>query len=142
MDQGNGLPARPFVWRIERAKDNPSREELCFGRHRFALNDITAIATEDIRDSVTDGILLAAMAFVIVACALAFGVFDGPLRERFLLGTVFLGFLGYMGLSELPKLRQQKFFKITFTLQGGSNVTFASADRTETEALLAALALR
>lgn len=142
MGRNAVLPESPFVWRIERAKDNAAAEVLCFGANRVTLNDITAIATEEIGDRLLDGILFAAILFVVVACALAFGVFDGPLRERFLLGTVVLGFLGCMGLSELPKLRQQKFFKVYFTLQNGKHVTFASANRAETDALLTALALR
>ena len=142
MGKQSVAAVRPPMWAIERAGGDSRDEVLHFGRHSIAIADIAGIAPEETRDRFTDGLLLAAMIFFVVAGALAFGVFDGGIRPRFLLATVFLGFLGFMGISELRKVSAQSFFQVRLDLKDAPPVVFASADRAEVDGLLAALVAR
>ena len=128
----------PCMWSVERAQQG---DVVVFGRHRFAVADVDSVSGEEVRDSDFDGLLLAAMIVLIAACALAFGVFDGGLGTRFLLGTVFLTFLGFAGLTELRKLDQQSFFEVRITLRSGEPILFASADRADVERLMEQLSV-
>jgi Family of unknown function (DUF6232) len=125
--------ARPPMWQVERTAGG---DIMHFGRHRFPVSDVTAVSGEEVRDRYTDGILMGAMLFFVIACALAFGVFDGGLRTRFLLGTVFLAFLGTAGMLELGRLNRQSYFEVKITLQSGERLVFTSVDRADVEAFM------
>lgn len=112
--------------------------ELVFGTHRVRLADIAKAEGAGLSDRYSDGIVLFAMVFVVAGGALAFGVAEYGMRERFLLGTCFLGLLAYMGFSELPKLNEQKFFEVRLTLKTGETLNFACTDQDEARAFLAA----
>ncbi len=125
--------ARPPMWQVERAAGG---DVMHFGRHRFPISDVTAVSGEEVRDRYTDGLVMGAMLFFAVACALAFGVFDGGLSSRFLLGTVFLTFLGAAGFSELGRLNRQSHYEVSISLQSGERLVFTSADRADVEAFM------
>ena len=129
-------PKRPSMWQVERTARG---DIMHFGRHRFLISDVAAVSGEQAGDTYSDGLLLGAFAFLVLACALAFGVFDGGLRPRFLLGTVFLGFLGFAGLSELTTLKRQSWYEIKITLVSGETLNFTSADRADIDVFMARL---
>lgn len=129
-------PKRPPMWQVERTARG---DVMHFGRNRFLISDVAAIAGEKVADTYADGLLLGAMFFLVVACALAFGAFDGGLRPRFLLGTVFLGFLGFAGLSELTSLKRQSWYEIKITLVSGETLNFTSADPADVDVFMARL---
>ena len=129
----------PPMWQVEQTSIG---DVVHFGRNRFAISDVEAVSGEEVHDRYTDGILLGAMVFVALACVLAFGVFDGGLRTRFLLGTVLLSFLGFAALSELWKLNQQHYFEVKITLRSGETLKFASANRADVEAFMTRLTLQ
>ena len=69
----------------------------------------------------------------------AFGVSEFGWRERFLLGTAFLSFLGVAGLYESSKIKAMAgFFEVKIATGKHGVVTFASADEREVDALLGA----
>ncbi len=128
---------RPRMWEIERTA---AGDVVHFGRNRFALADVARVSGEEVRDRYTDGLLLGAVVFLAAACAISFGVFDGGLRSRYLLGTVFLAFLGIAGISELAKLNRQSYYEVKIALVTGETLTFTSADRADVEAFMARIA--
>jgi Family of unknown function (DUF6232) len=133
-----GLPPR---WGLKQDQlSGTSRRILWFGKKRIALDDITSVAAEEVREKPVAGLVMAACIFVLVAMILAFGVFEMEWRERFLLGTAFLAFLGITGLLDTSTIKAQRYFEVKIATGGQGTVTFASADVDEVEALLGALA--
>ena len=133
--------ALPPRWGLQHEQAaGTSRRVLWFGRWRIALNDITSITAEEVREKPVAGLIMAACVFIVVAMILAFGVFEMEWRERFLLGTAFLAFLGIAGLYDGSTIQAQRFFEVRIATGAQGIVTFASADAAEVEALLGALA--
>lgn len=129
--------ARPPMWGIERVGREAEREFLRFGRHRIALADIASVSGDEEKTRPIDGLLIGATIFMCVATILAFSVFEGGWRMRFLLGAGFLAFLGLIGLSELFKIKSQSLFRLRIMLRNGETVTFASTDRDDVHRLMA-----
>jgi Family of unknown function (DUF6232) len=129
-------PKHMPMWQVERTAHG---DVMHFGRNRFLIGDVAAVSGEVVGDTYADGLLLGAFAFLLTACALAFGVFDGGLRPRFLLGTAFLGLLGFAGLSELISLKRQRWYEIKITLASGKTLNFTSADRADVDVFMARL---
>lgn len=128
---------RPPMWAIE-TQGCAGGREVRFGAHRIAIVDIAALSLEEVRDQQATGLFVAATAFLLAAGILAYCVFEAGARERFLLGTFFLGGLGIAGLIESLRLRRTSHFELTLTLKDGRRTVFTSADRAD----IAALALR
>ena len=134
----NALPPR---WGLQQEQAaGSSRRVLWFGKWRIALDDITSIAAEEVREKPVTGLILGACIFILMAMILAFGVFEMEWRERFLLGAAFLAFLGVAGLYDGSTIKAQRFFEVRIAAGAHGVVTFASADVREVEALLGALA--
>ena len=133
----SGLPPR---WGIQQDSAANGRRVLWFGPHRIAISDIQSVNSEEARERPIDGLLLGAIVFLAVSCILAFAVYENEWRERFLLGTVFLGFLGTIGVTEVRKIAPQSFFQIKIATASQGTIIFASANRAEVDALLAGLA--
>jgi hypothetical protein len=117
-----------------------SRRVLWFGTMRIALDDITSIAAGEVCEKPIAGLVMGACVFMLVSMILAFGVFEFDWRERFLLGTLFLAFLGVAGLYDSTTIKAQRYFEVKIATWSQGVVTFASADVTEVQALLGALA--
>jgi Family of unknown function (DUF6232) len=131
--------ALPPRWGVKQPVAGSSRV-LWFGQKSIALDDIQSIEAGEVRERPVAGLVMGAIVFVLVAMILAFGVFEMEWRERFLLGTAFLAFLGLAGLYDSTTIKAQRFFEVRIATGGQGVVTFASADATEVHALLGALA--
>ena len=130
------LPPR---WGIQKEPGTDGRRVLWFGPHRIALHDIQSVSDSALTERPVDGLQLGAMAFLVIACLLAFVVYEYEWRDRYLLGTVFLGILGWVGVFEVRNIKPQSFFQISLDTAKQGTVVFASANRAEVDALLAAL---
>lgn len=131
------LPPRWAVYSEPRASGG--RQMLRIGQRHFALDDIQSFSGDEVRERQVGGLITGACIFMVAAMVLAFGVFENGWRPRFLLGTLFLGFLGTAGLLEASKIKKQRFFEIKFIIRNAGVVTFASADAQEVSAFLAEL---
>jgi hypothetical protein len=133
-----GLPPR---WGLQLEQSSQaSRRVLWFGARRIALDDIHSVAAEEVRERHVAGLVMGACIFGLVSVIFAFGVFEYEWRERFLLGTCFLAFLGLAGLYDSTTIKTQRYFEVKIATGSQGVVTFASADANEVEALLGALA--
>jgi Family of unknown function (DUF6232) len=132
-----GLPPR---WGLQIEAGARDGRVLWFGSKRIALADIQTVTAEEVRERPVAGLLLGANAFLIVAMIFAFAVFEFGWRDRFLLGTLFLAFLGTAGLWEMTKIGKQSFYEIKIGTGSQGLVTFATTDISEVEAFLGALA--
>lgn len=121
-------------------QDGEGQRILWFGSKRIALDDIQSITAEEVRERPVQGLLIGASVFLLVAMMLAFVVFENGWRERFLLGTVFLGLLGFAGVFETTKISAQRFFQVKIGTGSQGIVTFASANPSEVDELLGSLA--
>ena len=133
----SGLPPR---WGIQTEPGPTARRVLWFGPHRIAIDEIEKVSSGEDREYPVSGLLLGAMAFLIIASIFAFCVYENEWRSRYLLATVFLGFLGVAGIMELRNIGPQSFFQIKIATKSKGTLVFASADRAEFEAFLAGLA--
>ncbi len=131
---------RPPMWWIEGGRDGSPGRFVRFGSQQVAIADITGISLEEVSEPQSAGLFLKAMGFVSFAAFLAFYVFESGGRERFLLGTLFLGFLGIAALFEASRQPSLSHFELTFTLKDGRRAVFASADRADIQALALRLA--
>lgn len=132
--------ANPPMWWIDGGSDGRPARFVRFGGQQIALADVIAMSLEEVRDHRASGLLFSGILFVVCSCMLAFYVYEGGGRERFLIGAVFLGFLGVGSLIEAAVIRHTRHFELTFTLKDGRRVAFASADRADTQALALRLA--
>lgn len=131
---------RPPMWWIEGGREGTPARFVRFGNQQIAIADITGISLEEARVPQSAGLFLKAMGFVCFAAFLAFYVFEAGGRERFLLGTLFLGFLGVAALFEASRQPSLSHFELTFTLRDGRRTVFTSADRADIQALALRLA--
>lgn len=129
--------ARPAMWGIDRRGSDPSSDVLRFGRHRIPLSAIASVDGEEEKTRPIDGLLLGAALFLIIATFIAFGVFEGKWLMRFLMGALFMTFLGLIGLIEISKIKSQRLYRVRITLTSGEAVTFASTDLADVERLMA-----
>jgi hypothetical protein len=129
--------AGPSAWSIERlGGEGPVRDVLHFGRYRIAVDDIVAVDGETDRRRPAEGLFVAAALFFLAAAAIAFGVFEIGWRTKYLLGTVFLAFLGAAGFVEQFSVHHQQIFRLRLRLKSGEVVTFASADLGDVRSLM------
>lgn len=131
---------RPPMWWIEGGRVGSGARFVRFGQQHIAIADITAMSLEEVREPQGAGLFLKSMGFVCFAAFLAYYVFEVGARERFLLGTLFLGALGLAALFEASRQPHLSHFELTFTLTDGRRVVFASADRADIQALALSLA--
>lgn len=131
---------RPPMWWIEGGRDGSAARFVRFGEQQIALADITAMSLEEVREPQGAGLFLKAVGFVSFAAFLAYYVFEVGGRERFLLGTLFLGGLGVAALAEASRQPHLSHFELAFMLKDGRRVVFASADRADIQALALRLA--
>ena len=133
--------ARPPMWEIERSVARAGAGAFVrFGHKRIALSQIAGLSLEEVRNRQAMGLFVAATAFVFAASVFAYFVFEQGAMARFLIGTFFLGGLGVAGLIEASRLRAVRHYELTITLVGGERLVFASADRTDIQALALRLA--
>jgi hypothetical protein len=131
----------PLRWGLQQEQGpQGGRRILWFGSRRIDLDDIQSITADEVRERPVSGLIMAAYIFLVVSMILAFGVFENGWRERFLLGTVFLAFLGTTGLYDSSTLKPVRFFEVKFSTSAHGVVTFSSSDEGEVRAFLAALA--
>lgn len=131
---------RPPMWWIEGGRDGSATSFVRFGQRQIAIADIVAMSLEEVREPQGAGLFLKAMGFVCFSAFLAYYVFEVGGRERFLLGTLFLGGLGLAALFEASRQPHLSHFELTFTLKDGSRAVFASSDRADVQALALRLA--
>jgi Family of unknown function (DUF6232) len=137
MDRSLKDAKSPQRWGIRGPADAPSRQIFWMGSHEVAIHDIRSVKAEEIRERPIDGLLIGAALFMVAALVMAFGVFESGWRPRFLLGTLFLGFLGCAGIYEITKLRRQRYFVVDIATGRHGVLQFASADEREVMTLLA-----
>jgi hypothetical protein len=138
MTAKSGLPPRWGL--VQEQGPDAAHRVLWFGPQRVALDDIEAVTADEVRERPIAGLVMGACVFMLVAMILAYGVFENGWRERFLLGTVFLAFLGLAGLYDSSTIKAQRYFEVKFKTASRGSLTFASADAGEVEAMLTALA--
>jgi Family of unknown function (DUF6232) len=132
---------KPPRWGLQQEQSaQMTRRVLWFGAKRIALDDIQSINAEEVRERPVAGVVTGACIFVLCSVVFAFGVFEYEWRERFLLGTLFLAFLGMAGFYDSTTLKAQRYFEVKIATGSQGVVTFASADASEVQALLGALA--
>ena len=126
---------RPPMWWIEGGRDGARARFVRFGQQQIAIDDITGMSLEEVREHTGVGLLTGGVFFVLSAGVMAYYVFDAGARERFLLGSAFFAMLGTASLLEARWLPSVSHFELTFTLKDGSRAAFASSDRADIQTL-------
>lgn len=132
--------ANPPMWRIEEAREHSGARFVRLGAEQVRISDITFMNLEEVRSSPSGGLFLNGTVFLCVAALLAYYVYEVGGRERFLIGTVFLGLLGVAAVSEALRMRGLRHYELELILSGGRRIVFTSADRADIQALALRLA--
>lgn len=132
--------ANPPMWRIEESGDRSGARFVRLGAQQVRISDIAFISLEEVRSSLSGGLFLNGTVFMCVAALLAYYVYEVGGRERFLIGSVFLGFLGLAAVSEALRLHGQRHYEMTLILKDSRRIVFTSANRADIQALALRLA--
>lgn len=130
---------RPPMWDIEAGHPHAG-QIVRVGARRVRTSDVADLALEEVQSFPVAGLIMGGVMFLCLATVLAYLVYEGGHRTRFLAGAGFLGALGLASLVEATGLRRLSHFELHISLQGGERIVFTSTDRADIQALALTLA--
>lgn len=133
----------PRPWSIDEAlrPDGKPLRLLRIGHREIDLADIVAVTETRIVERDVRGLALIGAMFAVSGIVFLIGVTGLGWRTRFLIGAAFLGALAAASFGEALQLGPVRYRRLVITTRRGAELTFASADDREVDALAAALGL-
>jgi hypothetical protein len=123
------------MWEIKPAAGSNWRGSVRLGAREVAIDGIEGISLLETSTKPFQGLLLAGLLFLLLASVLAYMIFEQGMNIRYLVGSLFLGFLGVCSVGEALAAKTQHLFEMQLVLCDGEVVLFTSTDREDIETL-------
>jgi hypothetical protein len=112
---------------------------VAVGPYRLAPHDIQGCSMTTVTERDTAGRVWTLALFVTGAIVITLGVLELGWQTRFLIGSGVLCVIAMMSAVEALKLKPITHWRLDIALKGGRRLSYATASRTDAEALTAQL---